>query len=148
MLSLLLNSFALPSINLLVTVAGLLVLLSIHPVIAQDSAENSVGSLQPVASPFIQEIKELGIKDPKAAVLFALKKKKEGNPEIVFPESFATQWCRNDPKDFIRWASTLNKDDFDKANKCPLWRQKPTPYFPPKEIFWRVVGFEVGPFLI
>lgn len=62
----------------------------------------------------------LGADDPKAAVLYALQKRKEGHEEIEFPTYFGRQWYKKNPKEFMQWAQSLNKSDYPKANECTL----------------------------
>jgi len=62
----------------------------------------------------------LGAKDPKAAVLYALQKRKEGHEEIEFPTYFGRQWYKKNPKEFMQWAQSLTKTEFSSANECTL----------------------------
>ena len=62
----------------------------------------------------------IGADDPKAAVLYALQKRKEGHEEIEFPTYFGRQWYKKNPKEFMQWAQSLNKSDYPKANECTL----------------------------
>lgn len=64
------------------------------------------------------EIYTLGLKDPKAAVLYALEKQKEGHSDVSFPYFHGRVWYKKNPKQFMEWASALNKEQFRQANTC------------------------------
>jgi len=55
----------------------------------------------------------LGQKDPKAAILFALEKQKEGISDNVFPMALALKCFEENPNQFLVWASALSDDEFN-----------------------------------
>jgi hypothetical protein len=61
------------------------------------------------------KISDLGQKDPKAAILFALEKQKEGISDDVFPKAIASKLFNENPIQCLEWASTLSDGDFDKV---------------------------------
>lgn len=60
------------------------------------------------------QIIEKGIKDPKEATLFALERKNAGF-QVEFPFYFASLWHKNNPKEFMEWARTLRKEEYQLA---------------------------------
>jgi hypothetical protein len=64
------------------------------------------------------DVIEVGIIDPKQAVLLAHEKRVKGYKDYSFPYLFGTMWYRTNPKDYMQWARTLTSDEFEEANKC------------------------------
>jgi hypothetical protein len=64
------------------------------------------------------DVIEVGIIDPKQAVLLAHEKRVKGYKDYRFPYLFGTMWYRTNPKDYMQWARTLTSDEFEEANKC------------------------------
>jgi len=72
------------------------------------------------------KVMALGWKDPKAAVLFAVKKQEEGYSDVKFPYIFGSMWYQKSPKEFMEWARTLNKKQFASADVCTWGEGKNT----------------------
>ena len=64
------------------------------------------------------KVMALGWKDPKAAVLYAVKKQEEGYSDVKFPYIFGSMWYQKSPKEFMEWARTLKKEQFASAETC------------------------------
>ena len=105
----------------------------------------------------IEEIKlkisDLGQKDPKAAILFALEKQKEGISDDVFPKAIASKLFDENPIQCLEWASTLSDGDFDKViqfdengfkegdlEKIDVWMRKEMPRGKKRESLMFAVG--------
>lgn len=65
------------------------------------------------------QIIEKGIRDPKEAVLFSLERKNEGF-NFEFPFYFASEWHRKNPKEYMEWARSLRKEEYDLALQATL----------------------------
>lgn len=60
---------------------------------------------------------EKGIRDPKEAVLYAQEQRKKG-AKYDFPFYFAAEWHKKNPKEYMEWARTLRKNEYDLALQC------------------------------
>ena len=66
------------------------------------------------------DVIEIGVLDPKKAVLYAVEKRSKGYNSYAFPYFFGRAWYEKNPKEFMQWARTLTSDEFKEANECTI----------------------------
>jgi len=79
--------------------------------------ENAIQARENEQQSYEIQIVEKGTRNPKEAVLFSLERKNAGF-DIEFPFYFASEWHRKNPKDYMAWARTLKKEEYDLALQC------------------------------